>query len=191
MYCPTTEVLKPGAKTRWGFSQEICCERPPEIQWKAAPWNRGIAESPSKSWGYHGIYWEYHSATLGSKDVPNISPIHVFTHLHVFFLIVQWFTRFWNDAPCFFMDAPSPTFAVTQWCLQSQSLRTSGHQRFAPKSVGCMKCTSDGSRWCLLDTYIVTPKNMDRWFQDGMDYVWIYLSHIFPVSKCSVFWRLL
>ena len=115
MYCPTTEVLKPGAKTRWGFSQEICCERPPEIQWKAAPWNRGIAESPSKSWGYHGIYWgyhgiywEYHSATLGLKDVPNISPIHVFTHLHVFFLIVQWFTRFWNDAPCFFMDAPSP-----------------------------------------------------------------------------------
>lgn len=56
IYCPTTEVLKPGAKTRWGFSQEICCERPPEIQWKAATWNRGIAESPSKSWGYHGWY---------------------------------------------------------------------------------------------------------------------------------------
>ena len=83
IYCPTTEVLKPGAKTRWGFSQEICCERPtgdPVESGHLESWNRGVTiKIMGISWM---IYWEYHSPTLGSKDVPNISPIHVFTHLH-------------------------------------------------------------------------------------------------------------
>jgi len=69
--CNASSVLKPGAKTRWGFSQEICCERPPEIQWKADEWPPAVC---SKECGLHEVHetrkvlcWD--AANLAEVDV--------------------------------------------------------------------------------------------------------------------------
>lgn len=51
--CNGSTVLKPGAKIRPGFSQEICCHLPPKAQWKADDWPKAVC---STECGLHEVY---------------------------------------------------------------------------------------------------------------------------------------
>ena len=144
-------------------------------------WNRGVTiKIMGISWM---IYWEYHSPTLGSKDVPNISPIHVFTHLHqcifsdcsMIHTFLEWCSMFFHGR-----SIPPHLLSPNGACSPSRLGRvaTSGLLQRVWAAWSAPRMVPDGACW--------TPiSQLPKTWTGNSRMVWIMFEFICPIfSRC-------